>query len=45
METQFTLSNSWRHSAAIIGAMQSTMTDLHFVHALENLGSEILKLA
>jgi len=45
METQFTLSNSWHSSAAIIGAMQLTMTDLHFVHALASLGSKILKPA
>jgi len=37
--------NSWPSSAAVIGAIQLTMTDLDFVHALENLGSEILKLA
>jgi len=45
METQFTLPNSCRNSAAIIGAMQLTITDLHFVHALANLGWKILKLA
>jgi len=45
METQFALSNSWHSSAAIIGAMQLTMTDLHFVHALASLGSKILKPA
>jgi len=41
-ETKFALSNVWRSSAAIIGAMQLTMTDLHFVHALANLGSKNL---
>jgi len=42
-ETKFSLSNSWRSSAAIIGAMQSTITNSHFVVAMANLGSKIFE--
>ena len=37
-ETKFTLSKSWHSSAAIIGAMQLTTTDSHFVLERGNLG-------
>jgi len=37
-EAKFALSNSWRSSAAIIGAMQLTITDSHFVLAMADLG-------
>jgi len=43
-ETKFTLSNSWRSPAAIIGAMQLTITDSRFVLASANLVQNILKL-
>jgi len=42
-ETKFALSNSWRSSAAIIGAMHLTITDSHFVLAMANLGSKIFE--
>jgi len=37
---KFTLSNSWHSSAAIIVAMQATITNSHFVVAIANLGSK-----
>jgi len=42
-ETKFTLSNSWRGSAAIIGAMQSRISHPHFVAATANLCSKIFE--
>ena len=39
-DDKFALLYSWRSSAAIIGAMQLTATDLHFVLAISNLGSK-----
>jgi len=42
-ETKFALSNSWLSSAAIIGTMQLTITDSHFVLAIANLGSKIFE--
>ena len=42
-ETKFTLSNSWRSSAAIIGAMQSRITNSHFVVATANLRSKFFE--
>jgi len=44
-ETKFALFNSWRSSAANIRAMESTITDSHFVLAMGSFGSNNLKLA
>jgi len=40
-ETKFALSKSWRSSAAMIGAMDLTITDSQFVLVMANLGSKI----
>jgi len=42
-ERKFALSNFWRCSAEIIGAMELTITDSYFALAMANLGTKIFE--